>query len=51
MAKTAKNHTTKKNELVELAEKLFLEKGYEETSIDDILDASGLTSNQKMKYL
>ncbi|OGO78143.1 MAG: hypothetical protein A2Y23_11375 [Clostridiales bacterium GWB2_37_7] len=50
MAKTAKNHTTKKNELVELAEKLFLEKGYEETSIDDILDASGLSKGGFYHY-
>lgn len=50
MAKTAKNHSTKKNELVEIAEKLFLEKGYEETSVDDILNASGLSKGGFYHY-
>ncbi|KUO76072.1 MAG: hypothetical protein APF77_00400 [Clostridia bacterium BRH_c25] len=50
MAKTAKNHNAKKDELVEIAEKLFLEKGYEETSVDDILDASGLSKGGFYHY-
>lgn len=50
MAKTAKNHNAKKNELVEIAEKLFLEKGYEETSVDDILNASGLSKGGFYHY-
>ena len=50
MAKTAKNHNTKKDELVEIAEKLFLEKGYEETSVDDILNASGLSKGGFYHY-
>lgn len=50
MTKTAKNHNAKKNELVEIAEKLFLEKGYEETSVDDILNASGLSKGGFYHY-
>ncbi|HYE82059.1 MAG TPA: TetR/AcrR family transcriptional regulator [Clostridia bacterium] len=50
MAKTAKNHNAKKDELVEIAEKLFLEKGYEETSVDDILNASGLSKGGFYHY-
>jgi len=50
MVKTAKKHDFKKNELVEIAEKLFLEKGYEETSIDDILNASGLSKGGFYHY-
>lgn len=50
MAKTAKHHNTKKNELVEIAEKLFVDKGYEETSIDDILNASGLSKGGFYHY-
>ncbi|MEL7565809.1 MAG: TetR/AcrR family transcriptional regulator [Dehalobacterium sp.] len=50
MAKTAKNHSTKKNELVGIAEKLFLERGYEETSVDDILNASGLSKGGFYHY-
>lgn len=50
MAKTAKNHSAKKNELVEIAEKLFLEKGYEVTSVDDILNASGLSKGGFYHY-
>lgn len=50
MAKTAKNHKLKKNELVEIAEKLFLEKGYEETTVDEILHASGLSKGGFYHY-
>ncbi len=50
MAKTAKNHNAKKNELVGIAEKLFLENGYEETSVDDILNASGLSKGGFYHY-
>jgi len=50
MARTAKNYSAKKNELVEIAEKLFLEKGYEETSVDDILNASGLSKGGFYHY-
>ncbi|MDF2592775.1 MAG: hypothetical protein K0S75_2241 [Clostridia bacterium] len=50
MIKTAKKHSAKKMELVEIAEKLFLEKGYEETSIEDILKASGLSKGGFYHY-
>ena len=50
MAKTAKNHNLKKTELIELAEALFIEKGYELTSIEDILKASGLSKGGFYHY-
>ncbi|MBB6214191.1 AcrR family transcriptional regulator [Anaerosolibacter carboniphilus] len=50
MDKAAKKHNSKKNELVEIAEKLFLEKGYEETSVEDILKASGLSKGGFYHY-
>ncbi|MCO1603311.1 TetR/AcrR family transcriptional regulator [Desulfosporosinus nitroreducens] len=50
MVKTAIKYKSKKNELVEIAEKLFLEKGYEETSIEDILKASGLSKGGFYHY-
>jgi AcrR family transcriptional regulator len=50
MVKTAVKHEGKKNALVEVAERLFLEKGYEETSIEDILMASGLSKGGFYHY-
>ena len=50
MARTAKNHLTKKRELVNIAEKLFLQKGYAETSVDDILSAAGLSKGGFYHY-
>ena len=43
-------HSDKKNELIMIAEKLFVEKGYEETSVDDILKASGLSKGGFYHY-
>lgn len=40
----------KKNELIMIAERLFVEKGYEETSVDDILKASGLSKGGFYHY-
>ncbi len=50
MPKTMKNHSLKKNELIELSEVLFMEKGYEATSIEDILKASGLSKGGFYHY-
>lgn len=50
VAKTAVKHESKKRELVEIAERLFLEKGYAETSVDDILAASGLSKGGFYHY-
>lgn len=50
MAKTAEKHNTKKRELVEIAERLFLQKGYAETTVDDILEASGLSKGGFYHY-
>lgn len=50
MVKTAKRDKSKRSELVEIAEKLFLEKGYEETTVDDILEASGFSKGGFYHY-
>ncbi|MBM7869746.1 AcrR family transcriptional regulator [Clostridium pascui] len=50
MARSADNHENKKKELLEVAEKLFLEKGYEQTSIDDILKESGISKGGFYHY-
>jgi len=49
MSKVLKHHS-KKNELVEIAEKLFIEKGYEETTVEDILKASELSKGGFYHY-
>nr|WP_312579789.1 TetR/AcrR family transcriptional regulator [Sedimentibacter sp.] len=50
MSKNEEKYGNKKNELVRIAEKLFVEKGYEETSVDDILKASGLSKGGFYHY-
>lgn len=50
MARPADNHENKKRELLETAEKLFLEKGYEQTSIDDILRECGISKGGFYHY-
>jgi AcrR family transcriptional regulator len=50
VVKKATKHENKKKELVEIAEKLFLEKGYAETTVDDILAASGLSKGGFYHY-
>jgi len=43
-------HSDKKNELIKISERLFIDKGYEETSVDDILRASGLSKGGFYHY-
>jgi AcrR family transcriptional regulator len=50
VAKEIKKGKFRKAELVEIAETLFLEKGYNETSIEDILDASSLSKGGFYHY-
>lgn len=50
MARPADNHENKKRELLAIAEKLFLNKGYEQTSIDDILKESGISKGGFYHY-
>ena len=38
-----KDPETRKNEIIQVAEELFLEKGYEDTTVDDILQRTGLS--------
>ena len=48
--KTAKKYPIKKKEIVETAEKLFLKKGYQETTVDDILEAASLSKGGFYHY-
>lgn len=50
MARPADNHENKKKELLAVAEKLFLDKGYEQTSIDDILKKTGISKGGLYHY-
>lgn len=50
MARPADNHENKKRELLVIAEKLFLDKGYEQTSIDDILKESRISKGGFYHY-
>jgi AcrR family transcriptional regulator len=50
MPRNANGYLSKKRELVTTAEKLFIEKGYKETTIDDLLDASSLSKGGFYHY-
>lgn len=50
MVKASIKHNSKKSELIEIAERLFLEKGFEETSVEDILKTSGLSKGGFYHY-
>ena len=50
MVKTARRRASKKREIVAIVEELFLEKGYEETTIDDILEKTGLSKGGFYHY-
>ena len=50
MVKTAKRRPEKTREIVTVAEKLFLEKGYAETTVDDILEKTGLSKGGFYHY-
>ncbi|WP_313341363.1 TetR/AcrR family transcriptional regulator [Sedimentibacter sp.] len=46
----SEKYSNKKKELISIAGKLFVEKGYEETSVDDILKASGISKGGFYHY-
>jgi len=50
MARPADNYPIKRKELLTIAESIFLEKGYEQASIDDILKASGISKGAFYHY-
>lgn len=50
MARSAENYPLKRKELLTIAESIFLEKGYEQASIDDILKASGISKGAFYHY-
>jgi len=50
LARPANKHEDKKRELLLIAEKLFIEKGFQQTSVDDILLASGISKGGFYHY-
>lgn len=50
MARPADNYPVKRKELLTIAESIFLQKGYEQSSIDDILKASGISKGAFYHY-
>ena len=50
MARPRTNHAAKRNELIKTAFALFMEKGYEDTSIQDIMDAAKISKGAMYHY-
>lgn len=50
MARPADNYPIKRKELLAIAENVFLQKGYEQASVDDILKASGISKGAFYHY-
>ncbi|HYU71907.1 MAG TPA: TetR/AcrR family transcriptional regulator [Ktedonobacteraceae bacterium] len=50
MARPADNYPVKRKELLTIAENVFLQKGYEQTNVDDILKASGISKGAFYHY-
>ena len=50
MASPPENYPIKRKELLAIAEKVFLEKGYEQANVDDILKASGFSKGSFYHY-
>ncbi|MCG8571713.1 MAG: TetR/AcrR family transcriptional regulator [Spirochaetes bacterium] len=50
MARTRKNHDERKTELLTLAEQLFLQKGYDNTTIKDIIDTAQIAKGTFYHY-
>ena len=50
MSRPADNYPVKRKELLTIAESIFLQKGYEQSSIDDILKASGISKGAFYHY-
>lgn len=50
MARTVKNRNIRRNEIIDIAQALFLSKGYENTSIQDVLDGAGIAKGTFYHY-
>ena len=50
MARTIKNPDVRRNEIIDVAQGLFLSKGYEQTSVQDILDGAGIAKGTFYLY-
>ncbi len=50
MVRTVKDHDSRRNEILDTAQQLFYQKGYEETSIQDLLNAVGIAKGTFYHY-
>ena len=50
MARTVKNPDVRRNEIIDVAQGLFLSKGYENTSVQDVLDGAGIAKGTFYHY-
>lgn len=50
MARTNKNHDNKKSEILNIAEELFVKKGYDKVTVRDILESSNLSKGGFYHY-
>lgn len=50
MARITKDHDSRRNEILDVAQQLFYQKGYEQTSIQDLLDAIGIAKGTFYHY-
>jgi len=50
MARIVKNPEVRRNEIIDVAQKLFLTKGYDDTSVQDILDGAGIAKGTFYHY-
>ncbi len=50
MARTVKDHDSRRKEILDVAQQLFYQKGYEQTSIQDLLTAVGIAKGTFYHY-
>ncbi|MDM7926056.1 MAG: TetR/AcrR family transcriptional regulator [bacterium] len=50
MARTLKNHDTRLNNLLDIVQTLFMEKGYENATISDVLERAGIAKGTLYHY-
>lgn len=50
MARTIKDHDSRRREILDVAQQLFYQKGYEQTSIQDLLQAIGIAKGTFYHY-
>lgn len=50
MARTVKSHAERRNEILDVAQELFYSKGFEQTSVQDIIDTVGIAKGTFYHY-